>query len=495
MTDTYLGVVMRDLETDDVFQRIIQPNDPTAMWNGVHVDLVSTSYGYRAWIVSVNPPTHDLSIKPHRPAGRATEVSWVVPVGLPPAWGGELRHPNPNNLVDGVHPKHAMVDHRHTLLDGGSGLMFDFVEPGKQPWNVRNSYDGVAREILGCENPPFQFTRRSLNEMFSTRGKGTLGHHFLSAYQNNRAIGHVQRYGDAYWGDGRMNNHYDPLAHVLTDYLVNGDPDSLHLAYFMWTQHLQTGVIWGFGHGAPFGPFVNQHRYEKGEWPGDFRHPEPSHEWDAGLFAAYELFKDPALEAWCENRIKYLHHIITTPELWDQIWEGRSANIRRWGWFLKNLKAATRSSLWNFTTDVDALVDRVKQHVRSQCANYPYVGVAEDQQPRQIFLFLGELAEFGVDVGEWSRDLLAHMPDDYIPYRVQSPTGHVIESGFSSTTLGWSIKGVAAGDADKAGRMFREVENEMLTFDFDQGRYYDSRVKVAGAMAHGSLDFYKGLLG
>jgi hypothetical protein len=137
-------------------------------------------------------------------------------------------------------------------------------------------------------------------------------------------------FGSLIGADGHTNHNYDPEEACIETFLRTGQRGAYELALTLALAKVHQGLY----QTDTDSPVAYRWAYEKGAnpgRPGDYRFPEPSHEWDSGCLMAAALSGDADLVLAMRRRGDALLGI-RIPAL-------RAFGARKVGWLLRNLRA------------------------------------------------------------------------------------------------------------------------------------------------------------
>ncbi len=180
------------------------------------------------------------------------------------------------------------------------------------------------------------------------RDLGWLALHWSTRFSGDRkpkALGWFV-FGSLVGADGHSNHNYDPEEACIEQWLRSGDRGAYELASTLALAKIHHGLY----RTVTDSPAAYRWAYEKSSYPGkpgDYRFPEPSHEWDAGTLMVAHLSGDPDLLDAMRHRGEAVLRT-KVPAL-------RAFGARKVGWLLRNLRAH-----YHFTRDVRFL-DRARE--------------------------------------------------------------------------------------------------------------------------------------
>lgn len=325
--------------------------------------------------------------------------------GTPSLLYGALHSNEPQQRRD----PHPMVPASKTehYLEGGTALVWDLVPAASPGYPLPLGNTDPAKAWLGIVEdvavPPRLARLRSLmtaspdSLVLNSKNKdlGWLLCHWTTRFTGNRRPDNTGPYAwpGLVWTDFHSNLDYSPETDCFRQFLATGDRFAWELGYELLTHKVSQGM---YRTDAAVNT-RNRWAYEKssvGGRAGDFRFPEPSHEWDEGLLIAANLSGDPwLLDAAAKRRKACLD--IALPNT-------RNGGARRPGWLLRCLRAHM-----TFTPGVD-LLSKAGNIVQSQFAaikpgetyiKNDWAGPSPDIDPWQEALLYGEVLRWHQDFG------------------------------------------------------------------------------------------------
>ncbi len=264
------------------------------------------------------------------------------------------------NLIDmqSVRDKHERVPESkdYPWLEGGTSIYWDIKLPGpygppkvdpelrKKIEVTRGMLPGIVPNSLTGFNGERLLQLRSLqtassDSLFFTSTRRDIGWLTLN-WAKRFSASKPEATGPFAWGaligaDGHRNWSYDSISSIVDLFLRTGDPWAWELAYIATLHKLHQGLyISPKTRSAGFPRNVHgRYAYEKGSYPGrpgDYRFPEPSHEWDAGPLMVGLISGDPEILNCLQHRKQGLLDTYVTSQ--------RSFGARLRGWYLWNLR-------------------------------------------------------------------------------------------------------------------------------------------------------------
>lgn len=305
-----------------------------------------------------------------------------------------------------AHPRVPQSADQH-YLEGGTALVWDIVPVEDPAYPLPTASAKRAMQWLGfAESRPHERLVRlreimtasgdSVNLKATNRDLGWLLYNWTARFAGNRRPDNRGPYAwpGLVWTEGHSNLDYAPEADCVRRWLDKGDRFAWELAYALLTHKVSQGLYRCEANVNTRGRWAYEKSSVLGR-PGDYRFPEPSHEWDEGLLMVAHLSGDPWLLEAAEIRRKACLEMALP--------NTRNAGARRPGWFLRNLRAhmhftpspALLAKAGNVVQSQFAAIKPGEFYIKNDWAN-PAAG---DIDPWQEALLYGEVLRWHQDFG------------------------------------------------------------------------------------------------